>query len=84
MARAPWLSLVTAVSDDPEFYAEHGPITEVVRGYGPWADHDCFLAGPAAAVGPTVRMLHELGVAPARLRYAAYDESPVVSGGEPG
>ena len=44
-ARYPWLSVVAACSDDPEFAGEQGNISDVVARYGPWNEHDFFVSG---------------------------------------
>jgi NAD(P)H-flavin reductase/hemoglobin-like flavoprotein len=77
-ARHPWLSVVPVVADDPGFGSEHGTAAEVVARYGPWPDHDCFVAGPAGEVHGTVRALRGLGVPDERIR-----STPFESSGEP-
>jgi NAD(P)H-flavin reductase/hemoglobin-like flavoprotein len=78
-ARFPWLSVVPVLSDDPGFAtAEHGTVAEVVLRYGPWPDHDCFVAGPVPAVRPILRVLCALRVPEVRMHYAAFESSPGV------
>jgi NAD(P)H-flavin reductase/hemoglobin-like flavoprotein len=71
-ARHPWLSLVPVVCDDRAFPAEHGTLAQVVEHYGPWPDHDCFVAGPAGPVRATVAVLARLGVPAERIRKLSY------------
>jgi NAD(P)H-flavin reductase/hemoglobin-like flavoprotein len=71
-ARHPWLSLVPVVADDRAFPAEHGTVAQVVEHYGPWPDHDCFIAGPVAPVRATVGVLTRLGVPAERIRQLPY------------
>ncbi|MCA2213987.1 globin domain-containing protein [Jidongwangia harbinensis] len=71
-ARYPYLSIVRAASDDPDFPGEHGPISEVVGRHGPWRDHDFYVAGPAPMVQATLHRLAEMGVPATRVRYDAF------------
>ncbi len=72
-ARYPWLSLVPVVSADPGFAGEHGTAAQMVERYGPWPDHDCFVAGPAADVRDTVQALYRLDVPTDRIRYSPFE-----------
>ena len=71
-ARYPWLSVVTACSDDPGFAGEQGDISDVVARYGPWNEHDFFVSGSGAMVKATLRSLAELQVPPVRVKYDAF------------
>jgi NAD(P)H-flavin reductase/hemoglobin-like flavoprotein len=73
-ARYPWLSVVTACSDDPSFSGEQGNISDVVARYGPWSDHDFFVSGSGRMVKATLRTLSELQVPSVRIRYDAFNE----------
>ncbi|GAA4679072.1 globin domain-containing protein [Phytohabitans rumicis] len=73
-ARHPWLSVVPACSEDASFPGEKGTISEVLARYGPWADHDFFVSGPATMVKTTLRTLAELQVPATRIRYDTLGE----------
>jgi NAD(P)H-flavin reductase/hemoglobin-like flavoprotein len=73
-ARYPWLSVVTACSDDQGNAFEHGNISEVLARYGPWANHDFFVSGSAAMVKATLRTLAELQVPSVRIKYDAFSD----------
>ncbi len=68
-ARHPWLSVLPAVSEDPEFAGEKGAIADVMARYGPWGEHDFFVSGPPAMVRATLRRLRELAVPSVRIKY---------------
>jgi NAD(P)H-flavin reductase/hemoglobin-like flavoprotein len=72
-ARYPWLSVVTACSDDPGFAGEHGNVSDVVARYGPWNEHDFFVSGSGPMVKATLRTLAELQVPSSRVKYDAFD-----------
>src|SRR5262249_10862106 len=73
-ARYPWLSVVTACSDDPTFPGEQGNISDVVARYGPWSDHDFFVSGSGAMVKSTLKTLAELQVPSIRIKYDSFSE----------
>src|SRR3954447_2175053 len=74
--RYPWLNLVRAVSDDPDFRdGEHGDISDVVCRHGPWNEHDFYVSGSAPMVDATLRGLAELRVPQTRIRYDAFTEA---------
>lgn len=75
-ARYPWLSVVRACSADPTYPGEQGTINEVVERYGPWRDHEFYVAGPPAMVRATLRTLSRAGVPQVRIRYDALTELP--------
>jgi NAD(P)H-flavin reductase/hemoglobin-like flavoprotein len=68
----PWLTVVPAVSEEPTYVGEQGLISEVVRRYGPWDDHDVFVAGSPEMIRATLRTLDTLGVPPFRVHYDAF------------
>jgi NAD(P)H-flavin reductase/hemoglobin-like flavoprotein len=72
-ARYPWLSVVAACADDPTFTGEKGDIAGVVTRYGPWADHDFFVAGSAPMVKTTLRRLAELQIPSIRIKYDTFN-----------
>jgi NAD(P)H-flavin reductase len=73
-ARYPWLSVVPACSGDDGFAGERGNVTDVVRRYGPWPEHDFFVSGPPAMIRATLRCLTELNVPSTRIRYDQFPE----------
>lgn len=71
--RYPWLSVVWAVNEDdvgPDW--ERGDVCDVVRRYGPWKDHDFFVAGSAPMVRATLRNLAEMQVPNTRIKFDAF------------
>jgi len=68
-ARYPWLSIVTACSDDPSYDGERGLLCDVITRYGPWPDHDFYLAGPPAMMRPSLDAVVRLGVPLPRIHY---------------
>jgi NAD(P)H-flavin reductase/hemoglobin-like flavoprotein len=70
--RYPWLSVVTACSDDPEYSGERGKISDVLRRYGPWPDHDFFVSGPPSMVRSTLGAIAEMQVPAIRVKYDAF------------
>ena len=71
-ARYPWLSVVTACSEDPTVPGEQGDISDVVARYGPWNEHDFFVSGSGAMVKATLKSLAELQVPAIRVKYDAF------------
>ncbi|MEU4621296.1 globin domain-containing protein [Actinoplanes sp. NPDC023801] len=73
-ARYPWLSVVTACSDDPTFPGEQGDISDVVAKYGPWKEHDFFVSGSGRMVRATLKRLSELQVPSVRIKYDSFGD----------
>ncbi|WP_122981718.1 globin domain-containing protein [Actinoplanes teichomyceticus] len=73
-ARYPWLSVVTACSDDPTFPGERGAIADVVARYGPWNEHDFFVSGSGGMVKATLKTLAELQVPSVRVKYDSFGD----------
>jgi NAD(P)H-flavin reductase/hemoglobin-like flavoprotein len=73
-ARYPWLSVVSAVSEDPGQGGEQGNISDVMARYGPWKEHDFFVAGSPAMVKATLRRLAELQIPSIRIKYDAFSD----------
>jgi NAD(P)H-flavin reductase/hemoglobin-like flavoprotein len=73
-ARYPWLSVISAVSEDPSYGGEQGTVADVVARYGPWEEHDIFVSGSPAMVKATLRRLAELQVPSIRVRYDAFGD----------
>ena len=72
--RYPWLTVVTACSDDPSYQGEKGNISDVVTRYGPWAEHDFYVSGSPAMVRSTLDSLVRLGIPSIRIRYDAFGD----------
>jgi NAD(P)H-flavin reductase len=73
--RHPWLNLVRAVSDDPDFpEAEHGDVAEVVARHGPWRNHDFFVSGSAPMVRATLRTLAAQRIPSTRIKYDTFTD----------
>jgi NAD(P)H-flavin reductase len=72
-ARYPWLSVVTACSEDASFAGEHGNISDVVARYGPWNEHDFFVSGSGKMVKATLKTLAEMQVPSIRVRYDSFN-----------
>ena len=83
-ARYPWLSVVTACSDDPTFAGEQGNISDVVARYGPWNEHDFFVSGSGPMVKATLKTLAELQVPSIRIKYDSFTDIDSVVPGPPG
>ncbi|WP_426508516.1 globin domain-containing protein [Dactylosporangium sp. McL0621] len=73
-ARYPWLSVVSATSDDPDFPGEHGNVSDIVARYGPWRNHDFFVSGSPTMVRSTLRTLAEMQVPSIRIKYDAFGD----------
>lgn len=74
-ARYPWLSVVAAVSEDPDAPGcEQGTAAEVMSRFGPWNDHDFFVSGSSTMVRTTLQNLSELQVPMTRVRYDSLAE----------
>jgi len=68
----PWLSLMPVCSHDSGWGGEEGLLSEVVRRYGPWQDHDFYLSGSPAMIRSTLRAVSELQVPSIRVKYDAF------------
>jgi NAD(P)H-flavin reductase/hemoglobin-like flavoprotein len=71
----PWLTIVRAASDEPDYPGERGAIPDVVSRHGPWRNHDFYVAGPAPMVNSTLRRLTEMQVPSTRIKYDAFTDS---------
>ncbi len=47
-------------------------ISEVARRYGPWDDHDAFVAGSPDMIRATLRTFDLMGVPPFHVHYDAF------------
>jgi NAD(P)H-flavin reductase len=68
-AQYPWLSVVTAASDDTRWKGSQGMIDDVVIGAGEWLGHDAYVCGSPAMVESTVKKLMAQGVPERRIRF---------------
>lgn len=73
-AEHPWLSIVPACSEDPDYPGERGNVPDVLARYGPWKDHDVFVSGTAAMVKATLRGLSEMRIPSSRIKYDAFGD----------
>ncbi|WFE22529.1 FAD-binding oxidoreductase [Solwaraspora sp. WMMD937] len=73
-AAYPWLNVVPCCSDDPGWTGEHGEVADVLARYGPWYEHDFFVAGSAGMVRSSLRRLAELDVPAEHIRYDSFGE----------
>lgn len=62
-----WLTVIPAVSDEPDYDGERGLISDVVARSGTWQEHDAYVAGPTPMVEATVSRLTSLGVPAAQI-----------------
>ena len=67
--RYPWLSVVTACSEDTTYDGEQGNICDVVERFGPWQDHEFFVCGSPTMVKSTLGTLARMGVEEERVHY---------------
>jgi len=70
----PWLSVVPAVIDEPNWSGESGNIADVAARYGPFDQHDFFVSGSGAMVKATLRKLSEMRVPSVRIKYDVFGE----------
>ena len=68
----PWLTVVRAASADPDYPGERGAIADVVSRYGPWRNHDFYVAGSEAMVAETLLRLTDMQVPSTRIQYDAF------------
>lgn len=61
-AQWPWLTVIPAVSGDPDYRGENGTVADVIGRRVPLADHDAYICGSAAMVSATVDRLRSLGM----------------------
>jgi NAD(P)H-flavin reductase len=61
-ARYDWLTVTSAVSDDPHFPGQRGTVAEVATSYGTWTDRDAYVCGSSAMVAASVSQLRSLGM----------------------
>ncbi|MGQ0625869.1 MAG: globin domain-containing protein [Sporichthyaceae bacterium] len=69
-----WLTVVPAVSHDPEYPGERGTIVDVALRHGDWANHDVFVSGSAAMVRASIDRLLISGVRLAQIRFDSFGD----------
>jgi NAD(P)H-flavin reductase len=74
-ARYPWLSVVTAASDDARWKGPQGLIDDIVIASGEWSGHDAYVCGSPSMVESTVKKLMAQGVPERRIRFDEFAES---------
>ena len=72
----PWLTVVSAVSDDPGHAGRRGQIPDVAKQYGQWVQHEVFASGSPAMIRASVAAMRAQQVPPARIRHDPLDEYP--------
>ncbi|MGH3734200.1 MAG: globin domain-containing protein [Micromonosporaceae bacterium] len=70
--RHPWLTVVPAVSGDPDYAGRRGEIAAVALRHGTWRRHDVYVSGSPIMVRNTLNALNQAGIPPTRVRYDAF------------
>lgn len=70
--RHPWLTVVPAVSDEPDYSGRRGEITQVALRHGSWRKHDVYVSGSPIMVRNSLNDLNQAGIPPNRVRYDAF------------
>jgi NAD(P)H-flavin reductase len=65
----PWLQVHPVASDDPAYPGMQGSVGRVAARYLPHGDCEAYVAGPAAMVQETIRMLTKAGIPIDRVHY---------------
>jgi NAD(P)H-flavin reductase len=73
----PWLAVVPAVSDEPGYQGERGPLPDVVARGGNWCDHEVYVAGPTAMVEAVQSRLAATGVPESQIHVEDFGWSEV-------
>lgn len=74
-AQHPWLTVVTAASDDVRWTGPQGLIGDVVVGAGEWSGHEAYVCGSPGMVEATVKRLMAHGVPDRRIAFEDFGES---------
>jgi NAD(P)H-flavin reductase len=69
--------LIPVTSDDPAFDGMQGNVGRVAARYRPAAECDAYVAGPAAMMRDTIRVLQRAGLARERMRFVKHRNRPV-------
>lgn len=70
-----WLSVTTAVSDDPGWHGAQGLVGEVALDAQDWTGHDVYVCGSPAMVDGTLKLVAAHGVPREHVRYDEFGES---------
>jgi NAD(P)H-flavin reductase/hemoglobin-like flavoprotein len=65
----PWLQITPVTSDDPAFAGLQGNVGRVAARYMPHRQCEAYVAGPAAMVRETIRVLARTGIPEQRIHY---------------
>ncbi|HUD38258.1 MAG TPA: globin domain-containing protein [Streptosporangiaceae bacterium] len=65
----PWLQVHPVASDDPAYHGMQGNVGRVAARYMPHADCEAYVAGPAAMVRETLRVLGKAGIPSERIHF---------------
>jgi NAD(P)H-flavin reductase/hemoglobin-like flavoprotein len=71
-AGCPWLTVIPAVSHEPDFPGERGMLHDVMARIGNWREHDVYASGPTPMVEATVYQLAALGVPQGQIHVEDY------------
>ncbi len=71
----PWLTVVTAISDDDGWEGERGLVGEVAVAHGDWSGHDVYICGSPAMVEATVKLVVDHGVPENHIRFDEFGQS---------
>jgi NAD(P)H-flavin reductase/hemoglobin-like flavoprotein len=72
--RFPWLTVIPAVSDDPDYTGRRGMISDVAVQYRQWAQHQAYISGPPPMIRATVTALRAQGVPLTQIYYDPFDD----------
>jgi NAD(P)H-flavin reductase len=73
--RHPWLTVITAVSDDLRWTGVQGLVGEVAAAGGEWSGHDVYVCGSPVMVEATVKQLMAVGVPEPQIRFEEFGEA---------
>jgi len=73
--RHPWITVVTATSDDTRWPGPHGLIGDIAAASGDWSDHDVYVCGSPAMVETTVKQLLVAGVPEKDIRFEEFGQA---------
>ena len=73
--RHPWLTVITAVSDDLRWTGVQGLVGDVAAAGGEWSGHDVYVCGSPVMVEATVKQLMAVGVPEPQIRFEEFGEA---------
>jgi len=74
--RHPWLTVVSAVSHDPDHAGRRGWISDVTADHGRWSQHDVYLSGPPAMIRTTIERLRTRQVPLRHIHFDPFGDTP--------